>query len=164
MKKKAFLGLFVCVALVLVAIGASLAGEGQTPVKKDGPAGRAAEPLVRVQEAEAVLSGYADYDEFVADTTEPQVRVVFLAEGDVRDFKVLSLHLKDVDSNGKANFLVDPLYALDRLKPERPLVVALTFYGSIPHYGISYLDAKGTTRYFALGESGMDGSPELSEF
>ncbi len=164
MKKKAFLGLFVCVALVLVAVGASLAGEGRTPAKKDGPAGGEAEPLVRVQEAEAVLSGYAEYDEFVADTTEPQVRVAFLAEGDVREFKVLSLHLKDVDSNGKADFLVDTLYALDRLKPERPLVVTLTFYGSTPHHGISYLDSKGKTRYFTLGESGMDGSLELTEF
>ena len=76
----------------------------------------------------------------------------------------MSLHLKDVDSNGKADFLVDTLYALDRLKPERPLVVALTFYGSTPHHGISYLDSKGKTRYFTLGESGMDGSLELTEF
>ncbi len=34
----------------------------------------------------------------------------------------------------------------------------------MPSTGISYTDADGGTKYFAMGESGYDGSLYLSEF
>lgn len=162
MRKKLFVVLLLmCVSLFWGVYGMAPAN-AESAKKAEG--GGKIDPLVSVRWAEDVLADYSEYDEFIADTTEPQVKVVFGAEGDVKDFKVLSLDLKDVDENGKPNFLVKELYALDRLKPARPLVLGLTFFGSIPHYGISYLDAEGATRRFAVVESGMDGSVLLSEF
>lgn len=122
-----------------------------------------AKPLVRVREAEGVLSGLSAYDEFIADTTEPQVKVVFSTETDVRDFKVLALTFENADDNGRITFSAKELYALDTLTPKRPLVVGLTFYGTIPNNGISYVDESGKTRSFSLYESGEDGSLLLSE-
>ena len=48
--------------------------------------------------------------------------------------------------------------------PERPLIVQTSFPGDMPSIGISYADADGATKYFAVGESGYDGALYLSEF
>jgi hypothetical protein len=117
-----------------------------------------AAPQVAARWAEEALSGYSAYDEFIADTTEPQVMILFSAEGTVRDFKVLKLNFEDVDESGRVMFSAIELYTQDRLIPERPLVLGMTFFGSIPHYGISYVDESGTTRNYAVEMSGKDGS------
>ncbi len=119
---------------------------------------------VHAQWAEDVLHGFSVYDGFVADTTEPQARVVFTTDRIVENFKVLALTLEDVDDNGKMIFSTKELYTLDTLVPDRPLVVSMTFYGTIPYYGVSYVDGKGKTRNFAVEVSGEDGSLSLTEF
>lgn len=105
-----------------------------------------------------------DYEEFIADESEHQVRLVFMTEREVKDFKLLALTLdEDVDSD-EIKFDTEELYILDPFTPEKPLVVRLTFLGTIPNYGISYEDGSGMTRYFTLSESGRDGSLQLIEF
>ncbi len=37
-------------------------------------------------------------------------------------------------------------------------------YGTIPYYGIVYETADGEIHYYAISESGMDGSAELVKF
>ena len=143
------LGLALALALAVPAPASSTAGDA------------GAEPSVRVQEAEGALAGFPEHDEFIADTTEPQVKVLFSTGKDVRDFKVLALTLEDSDE--KITFSAKELYALDKLTPKRPLVVGLTSYGTIPHYGVSYVDENGATRSFAVSESGEDGSLFLME-
>jgi hypothetical protein len=130
------------------------------------PSGAAAasEPQVIARWAEEALAGYSAYDVFIADTSEWQVKIVFSAEGGVRDFKVLKLDIEDIDENGKPTFSAVELYARSRLAPERPLVLGMTFWGSIPHYGISYVDESGTTRNYYIDMSGEDGSLYLEEF
>ena len=104
------------------------------------------------------------HDLFVASASEPQVGIVFLVNAPIRNFKVLSLHLKDFSAEGKPVFLVKELYTKDVLRPERPLLVRTSFPGSIPNNGFSYTDPKGKTRYYAVSQSGMDGSVVFSEF
>ena len=104
------------------------------------------------------------YDEFIADTDEYQEKVVFMTQSTVKEFQVLSLSLEDVDENGKITFSTEKLYGLAELTPERPLMAGMTFYGTIPNYGISYVDGNGVTRSFSVGISGMDGSLLLEEF
>ncbi len=113
---------------------------------------------IRMQWAKEVQADLSDYDTFIVDTTESQSKIVFSAGKRVKDFKVLALSMADVDEDGKIRFTVKELYALDQLTPERPLVVGLTFYGDLPHYGISYVDENGITRQFAIQISGKDGS------
>lgn len=124
----------------------------------------AAEPPLRVQEAEGALSRFSAYDLFTASSSEPRVRVLFSTENSVRDFKVLALSFEDIDEKGKMKFAVKELHSLDRLAPERPLVVEMTFYGSIPNNGVSYVDQKGARRRFTVEQSGEDGALFLREF
>jgi hypothetical protein len=120
-------------------------------------------PQVAARWAEEALSGYSAYDEFIADTTEPQVMILLSAEGSVRDFKVLKLNFEDIDESGKVMFSAIELYTQDMLAPERPLVVGMTFFGLIPNNGISFIDDSGTTRNYAINISGEDGSLFMEE-
>ena len=69
-----------------------------------------------------------------------------------------------IDENGKISFHEKTLYTQPRLMPQCPLVVVMTFYGSIPNNGFSYTDENGTTHKFFVGLSGMDGSVEIEEY
>lgn len=120
------------------------------------------EHQVRVQWAKDGLAGYASYESFAASSAEHAVKVLFSSPGGVRDFRVLALTL--IEQNGKMTFSAKELYHLKDLVPERPLVVTMTFWGSIPNNGVSYVDASGRTRRFAVVESGKDGSLGLDEF
>ncbi len=107
---------------------------------------------------------WTDCDEFTAYSGDYEVGIVFSASRTLRDFKVLSVSLEDVDEDGTPVFSVLELYTQDALTPERPLLVHTSFPGDMPTNGISYLDGDGTTRYFSVNESGFDGSLILSEF
>lgn len=113
--------------------------------------------------AEDILPELTDYDEFAASTDEGSVRVVLSTERDVEDFKVLSLALENVDENGTATFAKEELYSHGTLTAEKPLVLSVIFYGTVPYYGISFTDDNGETKVYAIDESGMDGSVYLWE-
>ena len=57
------------------------------------------------------------------------------------------------------------IYSLDRLTPERPLVVRMTFPGDTPTYGISYVDESGDgmKHNLIVEVSGEDGTLLLRE-
>ncbi len=103
-------------------------------------------------------------DVFVADKEEQHTSVLLSSPKGVKNFKVLKLFLKQIDNDGKPEFLVKELHSQPVLAPGRPLEVVLTFFGTIPAYGISYVDSTGKTRYFSLDMSGKDGSVLLTEF
>jgi len=104
------------------------------------------------------------HDVFVAGGTEPLAGVVFSVNNPIKDFKVLSLHFKDFDNNGKPVFLVKELYTKAVFRPDRQLLVKFSFFGSIPNNGISYTDPNGKTRYYSISQSGKDGSLIFIEF
>ncbi len=103
------------------------------------------------------------HDVFTAGKTDPLAGVVFSVNKPVKNFKVLSLYLKDF-SNDKPVFLVQELYTKDVFRPDRKLLVRFSFIGTIPNNGISYTDGSGKTRYYSISESGMDGSLVFVEF
>lgn len=49
------------------------------------------------------------------------------------------------------------------MTPDTPVAVQLIFPGDLPAYGISYVDAGGNLRRFAIEVSGYDGSVLLEE-
>lgn len=100
---------------------------------------------------------------FEADTTKPQVAVIVSPNADVYNFKVLSLAYENVDSAGNPVFKATELYQQEELACGMEFVIKLTMYGTIPNYGISYEDVYGKTYSYGLTESGMDGSPLLTE-
>ena len=101
---------------------------------------------------------------FVADSSQPQVIAAFYVNEEITNLKVLSLTYEDVDNMGNAIFSTEELYHYGDFGPGNPFVVTLTMYGTIPHYGISYETAGGETHYYAISESGMDGSAILVKF
>lgn len=100
-----------------------------------------------------------DYaDEFFADVSEYQAKILFSTDKRVRDFKVLSLLLVN------DGFETRELYTLGDLKPGKPFLLGMTFWGDMPSYGVSYVDDEGVARRFSISQSGMDGSLVLSAF
>ena len=112
----------------------------------------------------ANVNGYTDFIKYIVDDSEYSTKILFTAEGEVTDFRLLSLFVNDVDDNGKMTFDTESLYELPTLEEDKPLEVTLTFYGDLPSYGISYKDAGGNTKNFTVTLSGEDGSVTLTEF
>lgn len=110
------------------------------------------------------ISDYSDYITYTVDDSEYSTKILFMAEGVITDFRLLSLLVNDVDDNGNMTFDTELLYELDTLEEDKPLEVTLTFYGDLPSYGISYKDAAGITKNFTVTLSGEDGSVILSEY
>ena len=96
--------------------------------------------------------------------------LLFTTDSPVTEFTVLTLELKDFTETGAAIFSASPVVlekGVDSL-PEvmtagTPVAVQLGFMGTIPNYGISYVDGGGNLRRFALVQSGYDGSVLLEE-
>lgn len=101
---------------------------------------------------------------FVADESQPQVTAAFYVSEPIRNLKVLSLTFEGVDETDNEVFSTQELHHLGDFEPGNSFAVTLTLYGTIPNYGISYETQEGGTRYYAIGESGMDGSAELISF
>ena len=117
-----------------------------------------------IWDEEMDLSTLGAYDEISVTGSDYSTKVVFTAKETVKDFKILALTYRDVDESGNIIFDVEEMETRRELTPERPLVVEVAFFGSIPNNGISYVDVDGTTKRFALDMSGMDGSVYLWEF
>lgn len=99
-----------------------------------------------------------DYFPELQPTGEPyEVSVVFSSEEGVKQFKLLSLVLTDVDAAGNPSFDVTELCVLPELKAGVPLSVPMTFPGDMPTVGFSYRE-NGAERQFTVSQSGRDGS------
>ncbi len=96
--------------------------------------------------------------------------LLFTTDSPVRSFTVLTLELTDFTETGAAIFSATPVVleeGLDSLPEvmtvDTPVAVQRGLMGTIPNYGISYVDGGGNLRRFALVQSGYDGSVLLEE-
>ena len=96
--------------------------------------------------------------------------ILFTTDSRVTDFTLLDLSVEDFTETGAVIFSATPV-ALDEergdlpsvMTPDTPVAVQLIFPGDLPAYGISYVDAGGNLRRFAIEVSGYDGSVLLKE-
>ena len=96
--------------------------------------------------------------------------ILFTTDSRVTDFTLLDLSLEDFTQTGAFIFSATPV-ELDEerdslpsvMTPDTPVAVQLIFPGDLPAYGISYVDAGGNLRRFAIDVSGYDGSVLLEE-
>ena len=130
-------------------------GGGQVAMASINPYNNAVADIEGQWESDVKQMG--PHDVFVASESDPKVGVVFSVNNPIKNFKVLSLQFKDFQ-NDKPVYLVKELYTKEVFRPDRQLLVKFTFFGSIPNNGISYTDPNGKTRYYAVSQSGMDGS------
>ena len=97
--------------------------------------------LVNVDDAE-----YMEYLVFAPTQTITDVRFTMLLP----------------EENGYAE---DTLYeTIPELEPGKPLIAQVVFYGDFTTYGLSFRDATGTQRHFAVSISGRNGAPVLQEY
>lgn len=122
----------------------------------------AAEVPVRVQWGELIVPQLHDYIEFVADV-EYAAPVLITTERTVTDFELVYLTIREVYEDGTVSYDADPVYSLESLTPERPLVAYLSFPGDFSTYGISFVDTDGTTHRLTVQVSGKDGSLLVQE-
>lgn len=133
--------IFLCLAVLLLSLAACAA----------------AEPPLRAEWAqETVLP--AGTEEFVLDTDEYAARILLQTDAPVSDFRLFALSLTDMDDSGCLIFSARKRLVLPVFAPERPLLIALTFPGDLPSFGISYIDPDGLPRRFTLEISGEDGA------
>lgn len=88
--------------------------------------------------------------------------VVLLTDKDVKQFKIYSLMPIDCEDGVFLKF-DKKLYAARTFKSKKPLVLKLSFPGSMPQIGFSFAKEDGNLRKFVITESGKDGSVIVSE-
>ncbi len=98
---------------------------------------------------------------YLKEQSEYTVYLTFSAEEAVEDIRLYLLDNSEVEYR-----LGEELYALDALSPDKPLVAGVVFYGDMTAYGISFKDASGAVRYFAVisNLSGVGEAVTLCEF
>lgn len=98
-------------------------------------------------------------ERFTADNSEYEQEVVFFANsGDVYDFEFCSINWLDESDGGESDIEFVPMFTVDTLSNDTPLVVTMTFWGDIPSYGITYTDTAGVEHSGTISISGENGS------
>ena len=113
--------------------------------------------VLPAEDAGLTEGGYDAYRE-----EDPMTEIVLLPTRSVTDFHYFIVGFRE---GGDQLTLTrdDDLYTADALSPDRPLLLAIPFVETIPNRGVSYVDADGTLRQYAIVESGKDGTIFLME-
>ena len=90
--------------------------------------------------------------------------IEFSADSTVKNFQILRLAFEDVDADGNLKFKEEMAYEQDLLEPGKPILAEMNFIGTIPNYGISFMDENDVIRRYLVEESGKDGSLFLGEW
>ncbi len=122
---------------------------------------QAFEPVVHGDWAEDALGDYSNYNELSVSSEEPVAQVLFSCDRAVKGFKVLSVQA--IPTESAVLFSTDDLFDCGELTPDCPLLLNMTFFGTLPYYGVSYVDDSGETISYSINMSGMDGSVILDE-
>lgn len=130
-------------------------------------------PPAKTPEKASVLIDYASdellartdaYYECIMEASEYQIKAAVTTNIPISDLKVLSLNYADTSPDGIMRFdIAGELYSLDELNAEKPLVIGLSLEGIAPTAGISYTDADGTEKFYAISMSGENDNLLLME-
>ena len=103
--------------------------------------------------------GYEEYYKFAASESEYKVSFMVAANKTITDFKLYSLTWKDsAETIFTYELSEKPLYELEKLTSDKPLMLTVEFPGDMPAYAITFKDQNGTEKIYSLEQSGMDGS------
>ncbi len=108
--------------------------------------------------AEYAAEGFQPVHAYWTEETEYVTEMAFTTEQTLRNVQFTLLNW---DESYKVESV---LYELDTITPETPFLAAVVFWGDMTTYGISFTDAQGAVRRFALTISGKDGSLVCYEY
>lgn len=113
--------------------------------------------VLPAEDASLAEGGYDAYRE-----ADPMAEIVLLPTRSVTDFHYFIVDFRE-DGDQLTLTRENDLYTADALSPDRPLLLAIPFVETLPNRGISYVDADGALRQYAIVESGKDGTIFLME-
>ena len=113
--------------------------------------------VLPAEDAGLTEGGYDAYRE-----EDPMAEIVLLPTRSVTDFRYFAVGFRE-DGDQLLLTREEDLYTVDTLSPDRPLLLAIPFVETLPNRGVSYVDADGTLRQYAIVESGKDGAIFLME-
>lgn len=132
----------------------------ETTVDEEKNVSETKNATLTVEQVEDIAGEYGTV--FNASADEYAFYAVFRSDVRITDVKVLDLTFLDADENGNITFDREVLHTVEEIGPDFNLAVHLTADGSIPAFGISYVDTDGTEKAFSVNMSGEDGSLYLS--
>lgn len=164
-KWKLFLMLVLCVLSLCVLVActtdapsdAGKATDAQTTASATGDVDDNQEmPILLQQISEDDIENFNDPIRFTDPTAQnTEWHLVFKTTTAVRDFQFIAIDAADAPK------LDTVLHTIEKLTPEKPLLVSTYILDASVNRGISFVDASGTTRYYAICYSGKDGALSL---
>lgn len=107
------------------------------------------------------LLGSGCHETFTAVASEYLTRLAFRAREPVTDVRICQL---EPNPENWESYTAQVLYTCPALKPGRPLVAEVVFYGDMTAYGISCRDASGNEHHYAVTVSGRNGMLEVTQY
>jgi len=117
---------------------------------------------VKIQSIQYIEENVEFVNTYTMQENDYLTPVGFVFENPVQDFKVYSLELENVDEDGYIQFKKEVMGNYEKFDTSEALILNVTFPGSIPTVGISYIE-NGVERMFTLSLSGYDGSIIMTE-
>ena len=100
------------------------------------------------------------YHAYWSDETDYITSIGFTAAEPLTDVKFGLLDWFETESWQMA----EVLYTIDEMDPDQPFLAQVVFWGDMTTYGISFTDADGNARHYAVSISGRDGSVVCTEY
>ncbi len=119
--------------------------------------------VVTASYADKALIDSGNYLEYSGDLTGYVTKVAVTADKRLENVRFSSLSFSDSFS-GERYTTREVLYQLERLPENTPLVLNMTFHGDTTTYGLRFTDTDNSIRYFAISQSGKDGSLVFREY
>lgn len=98
-----------------------------------------------------LLNKYNSFYEYIND--EDGARLIIWTDTEIKDFSFISIK-NDNKGTKLSYFAGDTLFSANEFTPEKPFVVNLRIPGTVPAYGISFVDENGAEKYYTIQLSG----------
>lgn len=108
---------------------------------------------------DATMRDGEPYQEYMVDDTQYTVEICFYANETLRDVEFVMLQ-----PNETSYTETEKLYKTDTVPAQSSLVLGIVFWGDMTTYGISFTDADGNIRHYAIYTSGKDGALLLAPY
>ena len=103
-------------------------------------------PVTLWPATDEILSEFEDTAEF---SEGGALHLVFVTSDTAFDFRLIEVGHLEFEGSSYL-YTVDVLHSFGDLLPDRPIVMSLTEMRDVPHRGITFIDERGTARYFAI--------------
>ncbi len=127
-----------------------------TPVTDHNP--------IHIGWAEDHLDGYEDWIEASVTDGDDHIEVLIWPDETLSDVKICSLFMDGFSEDNVPQWIAEPVFTLDVLDPDCPLLLTLPYLQDMPTFGIAFTDPDGQEHLYEIWQSGKDGSLLLNEW